>query len=368
MTDSTDVKRGPGRLAWFPRRQVVHVAYLANLAWQPSFAPDPLLPWLLAGLIVVVFIPLFVASFHPSARVRHMVLVTTVVLGVLTTPLNVGASVLFVYAGVMAAELPRRRSTQWLIGMTLLMVVMAAVSPIPFPYRLWGVLPSLFFMWVISFGVVEEVEQRREADRLRIDNVRVEQLATSAERERIAMDLHDLLGHSLTSLVVRAQLVQSLAGVDPAAAALEAGHLEQTARDTLHQVRAAVGGLNEMSLEDELVTARRTFDAAGIVLSARLPRDLRLTPMVERSLALALREAVTNVVRHAAARTCTVEVSAADGGGWALHVVDDGIGGTAPEGNGLRGMRERIAALGGVVERHAGARGAGTAVVVTVPA
>lgn len=351
--------------AWMPRRQLLHLAYLSNLLWQPAFDLDRTwVDWAVVVVVPLVFVPLHLASCHPDRRVRERVLWATTALGVAATPLNAGASVLFVYAAVQASYLLGRRAIRWHLGLTALIGMVTLVSPIPMPYKLYAVLPAVAFIYIIGQQCIAEVEREQESERLRIDNVRIEQLATSAERERIGRDLHDLLGRSLTSLVVRAQLVQSLLPADPERAADAAGELEGTAREVLAQVRAAVGGLQEVSLAEELDGAHRTLAAAGLAVEVELPDALDPNPLAERCLALALRESVTNVVRHAEARTCRIALHRA-GTAWRLEVADDGRGGAAPEGNGLRGMRERITAVGGVVERSGTA---GTRVRVTVPA
>ena len=351
--------RGPDRRSW------IYLVFLANLAWQPALDPaGSWVDWAFAGLVVALFLPLWFVSCSRHEHLHRAALVATVVLGGLAAIVNVAASVLFVYAAAMAAQRGRDQFLRWNVGMTVLLFVLAAVSLVPFPYRLWGLLPSLLFLWFVGVETLDEAEQEREAERLRIDNVRVEQLAASAERERIAQDVHDLLGQSLTSLVVRAQLIQTLAVSDPTAAAEHAREVEENARAALEQVRTAVSGLHDVSLDEEVVTARRTLAAAGVEATVISAEEAEPNPLVERSLALALREAVTNVVRHAGAQACTITVGREDGL-WRLEVTDDGRGGAAPEGNGLRGMRERIAAVGGRVERRAGH---GTSVVVTVPA
>ncbi len=355
-----------GLPSWFPTSQLIHLVYLSNLLWQPVFDPTPgLTKWVIVAAVVVLFLPLYVASYHPSRRVRETALICTIVLGTITTAVNVGGSVLFVYAGVMATYLYSRHMLRWLIGLSALLSVLAVVSFVPFPYRLLGVLPSLVFLWIVGLAEQQTAERERDAERLRIDNVRIEQLATAAERERIARDLHDLLGQSLTSLVVRAQLVQSLATTDPGDAAAQAAHLESSARDALRQVRAAVGGLSQVSLVDEVDTAIRGLQAAGVQVTTEIPSQAAPNPLVERSLALALREATTNVIRHSDATHCQITVALKEGT-WRLDVDDDGHGGTAPEGHGLRGMRERITAIGGQVSRSGARRG--THVTVTVPA
>ena len=349
---------------WLGRVQWVYLIYLGNVVWQPAFDPtDGVAIWALTLTTVVAFLPLYALSYHPRPRLRSGALFATVGLGTLATLFNVGASVLLVYAAAMAAQRDRRFLLRWLIGLSLLIACLAVVSPVPFPYRLWGVAPSLVFVWIVGFAAREQAERDREAERLRIDSARAEQLAAAAERERISRDLHDLLGQTLTGLVVRAQLVQSLAQADPGAVVAELQQIEASARAALAQVRAAVSGLREVSLDDELSSAGHTLAAVGVEAVVDVSAASDPGPLLERCLALALREAVTNVVRHAGASRCTISLRHEDDL-WRLEVTDDGVGGAAAEGNGLRGMRERIAALGGVVERRSGL---GTTLVVSVP-
>jgi two-component system sensor histidine kinase DesK len=191
--------------------------------------------------------------------------------------------------------------------------------------------------------------------------VRLQMRVQQMERERIARDLHDVLGHTLSLIVLKAELASKLTETDPARAAREIRDVEQVSRKALAEVREAIRGYRG-TLEDEIARAGSLLRAGGI--HAELA--IQLLPMgrgAEEALALALREAVTNTVRHAAAATCTVRVSAA-GGVCTLVVEDDGRGGIGAEGHGLRGMRERVEALGGSVvwECHGG-----TTLTVTVP-
>lgn len=343
----------------------IYLIYLANMVWQPLFDEgSDARDWAVIAVVVVLFVPLWVAVRTADRRRRRRLVAAMVVLGVLATTLNVGASVVLVFAAAAVAPLGDEESLRWLVAMTLALVVLMVVSPIPLPYRVWGVLPSLMFVWIVGLSVRNDAAVAAEAERLRVDNVRIEALATAAERDRIARDLHDVLGQSLTGLVVRAQLVRRLAEVDPAAAAGEASGLEEGARTALEQLRAVVAGLNDVSLDDEVAEARGVLDAAGVSARTELPANGRPGALVERSLALALREAVTNVVRHADASTCTIEL-AHTGSIWTLEVRDDGRGGDHTEGAGLRGMRERVIAVGGSVERWSDR---GTGLRVTVPA
>jgi two-component system sensor histidine kinase DesK len=286
-------------------------------------------------------------------------------LGVATVWFNSAATVFLVYAaGFVPGAASPRTAHRWFIGLTVLLVLLASASPIPMPFRLAAFAAPIVLVWLIGNSVMTDVENDREASRLRVDNVRIERLATLGERERIARDLHDLLGHTLTGIVVRAQLIRKLAPSDPARAAAEAGDVEQLARDALTEVRAAVSGWRHHALDTELDGARDTLAAAGVELDVHTASDLSMSSAVEAALALAIREAVTNVVRHANARSCTI-VIVTSGDDVCLTVADDGRGTGAPDGSGLSGMRERITTLGGYVDRR---MDGGTTLTITVPA
>jgi two-component system sensor histidine kinase DesK len=252
---------------------------------------------------------------------------------------------------------------RWFTGLTLLDGVLAIVSTVPMPYRLYGVVPAFVLIWLVGFSQLKQRDQRQEAENLKLRNARVELLATIAERERIARDLHDLLGHSLTAVVMRAQLTKELVLVDPQRARTEAEEIERNARDALAAVRSTVTGWRRTSIGAELEAARRALAGTGVHLRVDYDDKLILLASTEHELALALREAVTNVARHAKASTCHIGLDA-DGERVRLVVADDGIGGNAPEGTGLTGLRERIAKLNGAVKRTGTA---GTTITITVP-
>ena len=190
----------------------------------------------------------------------------------------------------------------------------------------------------------------RDLSAARRENAR---LAVEEERNRMARDLHDILGHSLTVITVKAELAGRLVDVDPARARAEIESLETLAREALADVRSAVEGFREISLAGELVRAREALASAGI--EARLPRSVDGVLADLRELyAWTVREGVTNVIRHSGARHCTVTITGAG-----LLVADDGPGGgvAAGQGNGLRGLRERAASVGAVLESGGSADG-----------
>lgn len=172
-----------------------------------------------------------------------------------------------------------------------------------------------------------------------------EQLAVVAERERVARDVHDVLGHSLTVVTVKAELAERLMDADPERTKAELRQIQSLTRQALAEIRATVGGLRVARLADELVAAREALSAAGIV--PVVPDDAEaVDPRYRIIFAWALRETITNVVRHSRANRCEVHLAERQ-----MTVVDDGVGLPAGvTGNGLRGIRERVEAASGRLE------------------
>ncbi|MEU5564872.1 sensor histidine kinase [Micromonospora musae] len=190
---------------------------------------------------------------------------------------------------------------------------------------------------------------------------------TVVERERLrfAKDLHDLLGHTLSLVVVKAEVVRRLAPTDPDRAAGEAADIERIGRTALAEVREAVTGYREQSFGRELANARGALADVGIVVTVR-ERGHPLDVAADDAFRWVLREGVTNVLRHSRASRCDIEVSA-DVDGSVLTVRDDGVGGRPEPGNGLRGLTERVEQAGGTL--HVGpARGRGLLLTARLPA
>jgi len=236
------------------------------------------------------------------------------------------------------------------VGLAVAVLVPMAMGELG---QTWFLLPIILLVGVAA-AVVRVLDQRgREHHEM------AKQVALVAERERVARDVHDVLGHSLTVVTVKAELAQRLVDADPERAKVELAQIQSLTREALAELRATVAGLRVARLGDELTAAHAALADAGV--SAQMPADASVVdPRHRIVLAWVLREAATNVVRHSGATHCTVDL-----GPSTLTVTDDGRGcSDLVEGNGLRGVRERVTSAGGALSIGAGPDGRGTIVRV----
>ncbi|MDT6988319.1 sensor histidine kinase [Streptomyces lusitanus] len=260
--------------------------------------------------------------------------------------------VLFVYVSIASgAALPPRLSRWTVPGACALMTAVAFAVP-DGRDLLWGLLVPAALGGFAMTGVRELI---RTTVALREARATVAHLAANEERLRLARDLHDLLGHSLSVITLKSELAGRMLPDHPDRAAQQVADIEQVSRQALVDVREAVTGYRRLRLAGELDGARVALRAAGVVPELPDPAGFGDAPEdAESALAWALREAVTNVVRHSGARRCAVDVvrrQTLDGPVLELSVEDDGAGGSSyVPGNGLRGLGERLAAVGGTLD------------------
>jgi two-component system sensor histidine kinase DesK len=255
-------------------------------------------------------------------------------------------------------------------------VVFSATSHVTSTDFLSNLLPVLFIGFAM-IGLRRQVQLTSELERAREE---VAQLAASEERLRLARDMHDLTGQSLSMITLKSELAGRLLGRLPASAERDRvqDEIEQVAavsRQTLRDIREAISGYRRPTLAVEIITARTALASAGI--AARDEADLMVlsgtfNADAEAALAWCLREAVTNVVRHSGAQNCCINLTSR-AGTMSLTVRDDGRGlADAPSpreraGSGLHGMSERLSAVGGTLELRPDLR-PGFCLIATVPA
>lgn len=311
-----------------------------------KYGYQPFKPFELAALVVtvLVFLPLYFASFWPAPRRLPWLILAGCLFGVAWAPHNFGASSFFIFAaGMCGGIVPQRRAYLTLAGV----LALAAAS-----YLVLGNYPLAFMLPALGIGVpvgvasIMDASLRRSHEKLLRKQEEVEHMATIAERERISRDLHDLLGHTLSLITLKAELAGKLAGRDIDACKKEIGDIECSARNALAEVRSAVTGYRLTGFRHELASARASLDAAGVDMHERV--DSFVIPAAAESvMALALREAVTNIIRHAGASRCDVALTQ-DGGAILFTIADNGpLAQPVIQGNGLAGMQERVGAIGG---------------------
>ncbi|MGO4461794.1 sensor histidine kinase [Streptomyces sp. M-16] len=281
------------------------------------------------------------------------VMITLGVLTALATVLSLALGrewlVLFVYVAISSgAALPGEYSRWTVPAATTLLSVTALLVPDGDHYLVGLLLPALMG----GFAMVGVRAMLRTTMELREARATVAQLAANEERLRMARDLHDLLGHSLSLITLKSELAGRMLPDHPDRAARQVADIEQVCRQALVDVREAVSGYRRPTLPGELAGARTALTAAGV--TADLPTEApgELQEDTESALAWSLREAVTNVVRHSGAKRCTVTLEACQtlaGPVMELTVRDDGAGGPSAHGNGLTGLTERLEAVGGTL-------------------
>ncbi len=228
------------------------------------------------------------------------------VMAALAIPINENGACLLVYAvaaGCFTTSL-RRVALLVTLDVAVLGCLFLPASP---AVAFW--VSMLLLIIIVGFMTHNGCVSHCAAEKLRVANDEIEHLAKVAERERIARDLHDLLGHTLSLITLKAELARKLVDRDPQRAKQEMQDVEQTSRAALADVREAISGYRGQGLATELMRARQTLETAGIAVDCAAS-EVPLSPAQESVLALALREAVTNVVRHAQAQRCSVRLAA----------------------------------------------------------
>ncbi|WP_330335173.1 sensor histidine kinase [Streptomyces sp. NBC_00536] len=316
---------------------------------------------LLGSLGLVAFVGWYLTLVFRTVRqfARRGVLISLAVMSteaaVLSLCLGREWLVLFVYVSVSAgAALPGRLSRWAVPAATALLSLTSLAVPRGNDF-LVGLLIPAFLGGFAMVGIRQMIATTVE---LRQARATVAQLAANEERLRMARDLHDLLGHSLSLITLKSELAGRMLPEHPDRAAQQIADIEQVSRQALTDVREAVSGYRRPTLPGELAGARTALTAAGVIAdlpSADLPStapESDLAEDIESALAYALREAVTNVVRHSGATRCTVTLTVRQtlaGPVMELTVTDNGSGGPAAPGNGLTGLTERLEGVGGTL-------------------
>lgn len=347
-------------MGWAPFVSLAYLAFLFLPVLVPRIAGANWLPQTLFA--TAVFLPLYFRAYWAHGRELVLIVLAMSVLAVPLASVNPFSNTFVIFACAFAPHLVSLRNGLILaLGITasFSLYILAFVRGAPLTVGITYLVGTACFV-----GSYFMRDNQRKQVALRLSHEEVRRLAALAERERIGRDLHDLLGHTLSLITLKSELANRLWERDPQAARQEVREVERVARDALSQVRRAVTGIRAAGLAAEAASARLLLESGGVKFQYELAAP-PLPPELETCLALVLREAVTNIHRHAQAARASVRL-ASDGADLLLDVQDDGRGGDIVPGNGLCGMRERLQVFGATLRIDA-VRGQGTRLAVRVP-
>lgn len=338
----------------------VWLAYLP-LFFIPWFMSTPTTLQIIGGIAgLVVFLALYFAAI-PATGVRLIsYAVATLVLAFMLAFTQSNWTVIAIYAAAMIGELrPTRRAGMFVASFAVATIAVGVLlQQHPF-YWAFGA----FFLVMVGAANISRAALEDKNRALASAQDEVKQMAATAERERIGRDLHDLLGRTLTLIAIKAELAAKLSADAPSRAETEMREVAAAAREALAEVRAAVAGMTGASLGREIASAQSALAAAGIACIVEGDAE-QIEHGAGAVLAMTLREAITNVLRHSGASSCRITIThGADG--LELTVRDDGNGETVREGGGISGVRSRVVAAGGGLSISGGA--SGTQLVARVP-
>ncbi|MEK4709778.1 sensor histidine kinase [Bacillus sp. FSL R10-2780] len=238
----------------------------------------------------------------------------------------------------------------------LLIVMLGAFTFVNFNQltttSLVNIVPMFILMLLTPFGMRNFNQKKVLRNQLNEANEQIKDLVKREERQRIARDLHDTLGHTLSLITLKSQLVEKLIVKNPERASMEAKEITQTSRTALKQLRELISDMRMITVEEELEQIKAILQAANIELEVKQEANSSsLSPIEQNILGMCLREAVTNVVKHSKATVCIVSILESQGE-LILKVEDNGVGLEEQnhDGNGIRGIKERIALIDGLVE------------------
>jgi two-component system sensor histidine kinase DesK len=340
------------------RAPYAFLLYLAFLFIAPAIRKTPA-DWAIAFGSLAIFLPMYFRNFWVQGTQAVLMCTGMALVGFVVFPYNWGATayLIFASAGFAYALRPSRAVVAF-----ALLAVLIGLETYWFGLPPWAWMPGVIGCIAVGGSNIYEAERFRHGVALRRAEEQIEQMAKVAERERIARDLHDLLGHTLSVIVMKSELASKLADRDFARAIQEIRDVERVSREALTEVRRAVEGYRQRGLAGELDNAATALRSAGVTFETDVA-PVTLAPRQETALALVLREAITNVVRHAKASLCRVSLHA-EGSRLVFSVHDNGRGGTPREGNGLNGMRTRVTEAGGTLSVDGSD---GMRVIITLP-
>lgn len=373
------------RSSWrlFPQEEgVVPYITLINLIIPFIFLmQEPPMKLGIGLAMLIVFIVSYREQFWRDASVAGWLLVLQLVIVILYTVLYYPV---YAYIGFLLAVPLSKRSTRMILAFSLIFAAVTITVAIPLveqlgPVVLFVLMPPLFGVCIMPFIIRSSARYKQMAERLKAATEQLERMAQEEERQRIARELHDTLGHTLSLISLKGEIVEKLITRDTDRAIQEVKGISETARTALKQMRELVTGMRVVRLKDEYAHARTLCATAGIGLNIRDAyydsdaldvTSAPLSPLQETILAMCFREAVTNVVRHSRAAVCEVTLQI-DEGSVELHIKDNGVGIkdeaiVYAKGRGIAGLKQRLMLIEGQLSIQS-PQDKGTELTISIP-
>ncbi|AOZ92727.1 sensor histidine kinase [Paenibacillus crassostreae] len=340
----------PKALGFYPYVWLIYISLpIINTAQEHGL--KMILGYLMIGVFIISYRQLFFASENGSFSYwLALQMVIIFILSYLYNPYNV-------FMGFFTASFIGYYTNSFKFKLSLVSFAIIEILPIILnigknePKDYLFIFPFLIIMLISPFGIRSMNKHQQLEMKLDEANERIKEFVKREERMRIARDLHDTLGHTLSLITLKSQIVDRLITKDPQRAQLEAKEIERTSRAALREVRELVSDMRAVTLVEELLEVQVILDNADIIYSFEGDASLVGVPdLTQNILSLCLREAITNIVKHSQAKNCNVRVEHKQ-----AHVIliisDDGIGLLEDhhDGNGMKGMQERLSLMDGSI-------------------
>ncbi|MBJ8055230.1 sensor histidine kinase [Bacillus cereus] len=349
MIEKKRIEIFPKHMGFFPYMWLVYLLF-------PIYNLTQVSGWKLVigiGMLIV-----FIVTYRQLYFVQKTFILWACIQMLLTFLFAVFYNPFMIFFGFFTASAmgfaPSKKVFRLLWG--LLIVMLGAFTFVNFNQltttSLVNIVPMFILMLLTPFGMRNFNQKKMLKNQLNEANEQIKDLVKREERQRIARDLHDTLGHTLSLITLKSQLVEKLIVKNPDRASMEAKEITQTSRTALKQLRELISDMRMITVEEELEQIKAILQAANIELEVKQEANSSsLSPIEQNILGMCLREAVTNVVKHSKATVCIVSILESQGE-LILKVEDNGIGleERNHDGNGIRGMKERIALIDGLVE------------------
>lgn len=354
----------PEKYGYFPYIWLIYLAFPIRYLMLETGSKR-----IIGFLLLMIFVVVYRQTYATKKSPELWVLIQIGIIFICASFYNIG----YLYMNFYPASFLGYIRTKARYFQLYAVFVVAVITPFLFQQGAWMnqdtffMIPFFVLMMVFPFGMRMQVKRRELQNELNKANEQIHELVKREERQRIARDLHDTLGHTLSLITLKSQLIERVVTSDPDRAKQEAKEIQNTSRAALKQVRELIADMRNSSIQEEIVQVKGILQAANIACTYEEHMQAEETPLFTQNiLSMCLREAVTNVVKHSKATCCKV-ILAKEKGRILLTVNDNGIGiqQNNGEGNGMKGMQERLSFIDGTFTVSTGETG--TSLICSVP-